>query len=580
MGTYSTGMKQRVKLAQALVHDPVLAFLDEPTAGLDPLGRREMLELIRRVGARVRDQHRHLDAPHGRRRARRATPSSCSTPGELLRTGAVSGFTEETETLEVELVEGAAALADGASPARPRAAARRQPPDARRACRATTTTRCATRSSSRARCSTGSPRRGTRSRTSSSPEPTPRTRRRTRRDDRARARSSTSATAATRASAPAAGTRRRAIWRDGDPDLARARARRRREDRALAPARASPSSRSSCSSSSRRSSALARRTRTTSSCRRTPTTTTGRSCRSASSRPSSRRCSLCPDRRDGVLSLYAARPITPLDYVGARWAAFLTVGAGGRLAARGDPLRLERARRSSSPGRGSVDNWDVVPRFLAAGATVAVVLTTLALLRRVVRHATRVRVGRDPGRALHRLRDRRHRRGQLLRLASPTRSRSRASRRRSSTPSTGSSATTLERPLPGWRLAALARRADRRARRLARAPDDEAGARMTSHDTTPTIVVDGLSKWFAGVVAVSDVSLVVEPGVTALLGPNGAGKTTLLRAIARPDRAVAGHGARSSASRCAATRRSTAGSATCPSTSRSTTSSPAGSSSS
>jgi ABC-2 type transport system ATP-binding protein len=48
---------------------------------------------------------------------------------------------------------------------------------------------------------------------------------------------------------------------------------------------------------------------------------------------------------------------------------------------------------------------------------------------------------------------------------------------------------------------------------------------------TPTIVVDGVSKWFAGVVAVSDVSLVVEPGVTALLGPNGAGKTTLLRAI-------------------------------------------------
>ena len=67
--TYSTGMKQRVKLAQALVHDPVLAFLDEPTAGLDPLGRRDMLELIRRVGARVRDQHRHLDAPDGRRRA-------------------------------------------------------------------------------------------------------------------------------------------------------------------------------------------------------------------------------------------------------------------------------------------------------------------------------------------------------------------------------------------------------------------------------------------------------------------------------------------------------------------------------
>ena len=49
--------------------------------------------------------------------------------------------------------------------------------------------------------------------------------------------------------------------------------------------------------------------------------------------------------------------------------------------------------------------------------------------------------------------------------------------------------------------------------------------------SAPTIVVDGVSKWFAGVVAVSDVSLVVAPGVTALLGPNGAGKTTLLRAI-------------------------------------------------
>jgi ABC-2 type transport system ATP-binding protein len=43
---YSTGMKQRVKLAQALVHDPELLFLDEPTNGLDPRSRDEMLELI------------------------------------------------------------------------------------------------------------------------------------------------------------------------------------------------------------------------------------------------------------------------------------------------------------------------------------------------------------------------------------------------------------------------------------------------------------------------------------------------------------------------------------------------------
>ncbi len=50
MGGYSTGMKQRVKLAQALVHDPRLLLLDEPTNGLDPAGRDEMLELIRRTG--------------------------------------------------------------------------------------------------------------------------------------------------------------------------------------------------------------------------------------------------------------------------------------------------------------------------------------------------------------------------------------------------------------------------------------------------------------------------------------------------------------------------------------------------
>ena len=50
MGGYSTGMKQRAKLAQALVHDPRLVFLDEPTNGLDPAARDEMLRLVQRVG--------------------------------------------------------------------------------------------------------------------------------------------------------------------------------------------------------------------------------------------------------------------------------------------------------------------------------------------------------------------------------------------------------------------------------------------------------------------------------------------------------------------------------------------------
>ena len=110
MGTYSTGMKQRVKLAQALVHDPVLAFLDEPTAGLDPLGRRDMLELIRRVGREfgisiVISTHLMGDVE------RTCDAVIVLDAGKVLRTGVVAGLTEETETVLVDLVEGAAELA-------------------------------------------------------------------------------------------------------------------------------------------------------------------------------------------------------------------------------------------------------------------------------------------------------------------------------------------------------------------------------------------------------------------------------------------------------------------------------------
>jgi ABC-2 type transport system permease protein len=88
---------------------------------------------------------------------------------------------------------------------------------------------------------------------------------------------------------------------------------------------------------------------------------------------------ICPDRRDGVLSLYAARPITPLDYVGARWAAFGAVLLGAAWAPEA-VLFAWNALDAEQPGTFLTDNWDVVPRFLAAGAVVSAVLTTLALL--------------------------------------------------------------------------------------------------------------------------------------------------------------------------------------------------------
>lgn len=53
LGTMSTGQKQRVKLAQAIVHDPALVLLDEPTNGLDPMQRDALLTLIRRCGTEL-----------------------------------------------------------------------------------------------------------------------------------------------------------------------------------------------------------------------------------------------------------------------------------------------------------------------------------------------------------------------------------------------------------------------------------------------------------------------------------------------------------------------------------------------
>ena len=102
IGEYSTGMKQRVKLAQALVHDPILVLLDEPTAGLDPGGREEMLELIRRTGlifgiSMMVSTHLMGDIE------RIANRVIVLEGGQVAQEGSVEQYTQETEDLYVEV---------------------------------------------------------------------------------------------------------------------------------------------------------------------------------------------------------------------------------------------------------------------------------------------------------------------------------------------------------------------------------------------------------------------------------------------------------------------------------------------
>ena len=109
IGTYSTGMKQRVKLAQTLVGDPQLLLLDEPTIGLDPAGRAAMLDLVSRIGAEfgisilvsshllgeIEQICDHLIAIDG---------------GRLLRSDSMTSFTQISQVLLVEVDEGTALL--------------------------------------------------------------------------------------------------------------------------------------------------------------------------------------------------------------------------------------------------------------------------------------------------------------------------------------------------------------------------------------------------------------------------------------------------------------------------------------
>lgn len=102
IGGYSTGMKQRVKLGQALVHDPAFVFLDEPTAGLDPVGREEMLAMVRKTHREfgisvLLSSHLMSDVE------RTCDRIIVLQGGHLVHAGEVDHFTKETATVFIEV---------------------------------------------------------------------------------------------------------------------------------------------------------------------------------------------------------------------------------------------------------------------------------------------------------------------------------------------------------------------------------------------------------------------------------------------------------------------------------------------
>ena len=110
IGTMSTGQRQRVKLAGAIVHDPALVLLDEPTDGLDPLQRDDMLALIRRVGSEF-GMDIVISSHHLEEAERICDDVVILGAGAVVRAGSLSELRRDAERLTVVVDDRAAELA-------------------------------------------------------------------------------------------------------------------------------------------------------------------------------------------------------------------------------------------------------------------------------------------------------------------------------------------------------------------------------------------------------------------------------------------------------------------------------------
>jgi ABC-2 type transport system ATP-binding protein len=110
VGSMSTGQRQRVKLAAAIAHDPELVLLDEPTDGLDPVQRTEMLDLIRRIGTEF-GMHIVVSSHHLEEVERICDAVVIIEGGELVHAGTLSDLRRGPEGLVVEVDERAEELA-------------------------------------------------------------------------------------------------------------------------------------------------------------------------------------------------------------------------------------------------------------------------------------------------------------------------------------------------------------------------------------------------------------------------------------------------------------------------------------